>query len=264
MKPRQLAIAVVLLLTLLLLPSCGVSQKQVDAIADELIETQKALENCKGEANTSLLQIADAAGIFAPEDKPKSLISEFGLLTDEGYQVVEEVVRVIHLSGTFSQSDGEFGTSEIELEFETALEKCAEEKEVLNQKAADEFTAAQRKYEEEMEAVRKEYEERIAAAEKEYEEALADFNKVAYHLAYEVMESEWLAGNVEGEYAVTNMKKQLVGLGNDELLSLWEAYLAAETEQENMEKALEFNTAYYREMNELMDSVIEKYGILGY
>ena len=117
-------------------------------------------------------------------------------------------------------------------------------------------------------SVCKEYEEKTAATEQEWEAAFKryklDLQNVSYHLSYEVVESEWLAGNIEGEEAIAKMEKQLVRLGNDYLLSLWDDFLTAETEQESTDKALEFNTAYYREMIELMDSLVEKYGLLGY
>jgi hypothetical protein len=339
-KMRKLTLAVILLLTAFILTSCGISQEQVDAIADELIETQKELQNCKGETESILQYIGDASGITTtiPRENAPTETRITGIIDDTGHILpLSELQKTISISpsdleilfqgGMITLDDGrkiwmESSTyildqqkskeikvvretrlmerigevllhyipidknaddweserqevTEVIMEellrdyvpmekFDEVIETALLEHNAALQKAADEYSAARKAYEEEIDTARREYEEQLDAANQEYEEALADFNKVAYHLAYEVMESEWLSGNVEGEYAVTNMEKQLVGLGNEELLSLWEAYLAAETEQESMDKALEFNAAYYEEMNELMDSAIEKYGILGY
>lgn len=180
MKMRKFTIVIVLLLTSLILTSCGVSQKQYDAIAEDLVQTQKALQ----ESESALLKC------------------------EEGFKSAQQDMALIETLPS--------------------------------------------------------YEEKITAAEQEYKEILADFNKVAYHLAYKMVENEWIAGNIDGEEAAAKMRATLVGLGNNELLSLWEAYLVTETEQETIEKGFEYNMAYYRELDELINRAIEKYGILGF
>ncbi|MFC1993468.1 hypothetical protein ACFLV3_06680, partial [Chloroflexota bacterium] len=262
MKRENLTVTVILLLTVLILTSCGVSQKQVDVIADQLIESQKALENCKGETDSILQFIGDADGIttMPREDEPEVTLVTY-YYDQEGRPIRPlELFKMAQMRGQTVRQLVIHGV---------IIEKVYEIK--LNPQPYTTIAELnQKKYDEQLEAARKEYEEKYAATEHEWEAAFRryklDLQNVSYYLSYEFVESAWLAGNIEGEEAIAKMEKQLVRLGDDELLSLWKAFLAAETEQERTDKALEFNNAYYREIIALMDSLVEKYGLmrLGY
>lgn len=100
--------------------------------------------------------------------------------------------------------------------------------------------------------------------EADYETMRSELEQGVLYLAYERFQQMWEDGLITETEAALALEGVLTQLGNDKLLSAWDYYQASYTEAETRERTIMFNQVYYREVDTLMNELVQKYSLWEY